>query len=71
MIGVIERLIPERGFGVIHAEDGTEYVFDFTQVRDIDVHDLRMGRFVSFEEPGTDRKSRGSFNRPIALESIG
>ena len=45
--GTIKKIVAERGFGFITAEDGTEYFFHRTGVEDFD--SLRGDEKVSFE----------------------
>lgn len=47
--GVIKRLIGDKGFGFIAADDGTEYFFHRTAVRFGTFDGLREGQQVSFE----------------------
>jgi cold shock protein len=45
--GTIKKLVPDRGFGFIAAEDGKEYFFHRSGVQDFDT--LIGGESVSFE----------------------
>jgi cold shock protein len=45
--GTIKKLVPDRGFGFIAAEDGKEYFFHRSGVEDFDT--LIGGESVSFE----------------------
>jgi cold shock protein len=45
--GTIKKLVPDRGFGFIAAEDGKEYFFHRSGVQDFDT--LVGGETVSFE----------------------
>jgi cold shock protein len=45
--GTIKKLVPDRGFGFIAAEDGKEYFFHRSGVQDFDT--LIGGETVSFE----------------------
>ena len=45
--GTIKKLVPDRGFGFIAADDGKEYFFHRSAVQDFDT--LLGGEKVSFE----------------------
>ena len=45
--GTIKKLVPDRGFGFVAAEDGKEYFFHRSAVQDFDT--LLGGEKVSFE----------------------
>ncbi len=49
MQGTIKKLIRDRGFGFIHAEDGKEIFFHRTSLQLLDFDDLREGQNVQFE----------------------
>jgi CspA family cold shock protein len=57
--GTVKTVLPDRGFGYIAAEDGTEYYFHRAGVkRPLDFDDLFGGERVSFEieaDPGDPR----------------
>ena len=47
--GSVKRLVPERGFGFIAAEDGTEYFFHRSALEDsLEFGDLETGQRVEF-----------------------
>lgn len=50
MIGVIKRIVSEKGFGFINGPGNIEYFFHRTAVRDVSMDDLREGQKVRFEE---------------------
>lgn len=61
--GIIKRLVRERGFGFIGAEDGTEIFFHRSALTDMDIEQLSEGRRVEFEVehgPGGPRAARVS-----------
>jgi CspA family cold shock protein len=47
--GEIKKLIRERGFGFINAEDGKEVFFHRSALEDIDLDTLEEGNSVEFE----------------------
>jgi len=47
--GKIKRLIQERGFGFISAEDGTEVFFHRSALQDINFDTLEEGNSVEFD----------------------
>jgi cold shock CspA family protein len=47
IIGTVKRVVPERGFGFIEDNRGTEYFFHRTNVEDFD--SLRGGETATFE----------------------
>lgn len=48
MQGVIERLVPERGFGFIQGEDGREFFFHQTGLMSTEFSELAVGHRVEF-----------------------
>ncbi|MDQ6876283.1 MAG: cold shock domain-containing protein [Candidatus Dormibacteraeota bacterium] len=62
--GTIKKLVPDRGFGFIAADDGKEYFFHRSGVQDFDV--LIGGEKVSFEiepSPKGPRANRVQLSR--------
>ncbi len=62
--GTIKKLVAERGFGFIAAEDGKEYFFHRSGVQDFDT--LMGGEKVSFEiepSPKGPRANRVELSR--------
>ena len=49
MTGTIKRLIRDRGFGFIRAEDGQEVFFHRSTLQGLDFDGLREGEKVEFE----------------------
>jgi CspA family cold shock protein len=49
MQGTIKKLIRERGFGFIHAQDGKEIFFHRSSLQQLDFGSLREGESVDFE----------------------
>ena len=61
MQGTIARLLPERGFGFIRADDGQEYFFHRNALHGTRFEDLAPGTAVEFQlgrDPG-DRDDEG------------
>ena len=50
MKGTIKRLMTEKGFGFVHAEDGTEYFFHQSACVGTRFDELRDGQAVTFEK---------------------
>jgi cold shock protein len=59
--GVIQRLVSDKGFGFIEAEEGTQYFFHQSAFTDGRFEDLREGQRLTFERghgpkgPGAER----------------
>ena len=49
MNGTIKRLVSEKGFGFVAADDGTEYFFHQSACSTVRFDDLREGQAVTFE----------------------
>ena len=49
MNGTIKRLVSEKGFGFILADDGNEYFFHNSACTNASFNDLREGQAVTFE----------------------
>ena len=49
MNGTIPRLVPERGFGFIRADDGQEFFFHRTALHATRFEDLAPGTAVEFQ----------------------
>ena len=50
MNGTIKRLMTEKGFGFVRAEDGTEYFFHQSACVGTRFDELRDGQAVTFEK---------------------
>jgi CspA family cold shock protein len=46
--GTIKRIMRERGFGFILAEDGREIFFHRSELQDVDFNDLQEGDQLEF-----------------------
>ena len=60
MEGTIKRLMRDRGFGFIHAQDGQEVFFHRSSLRQLDFERLKEGLNVEFELQRGDRGLRAS-----------
>ena len=58
--GIIKKLITDRGFGFIQAEDGKDLFFHSSEVRGVEFADLGEGQEVEYEI------GRGRDGRPNA-----
>ena len=47
--GTIKRLVSDKGFGFVAAQDGSEYFFHRSACNGIRFDDLREGQSVTFE----------------------
>lgn len=50
MNGTIKRLVTEKGFGFVAAQDGNEYFFHQSACANARFDDLREGQAVTFEK---------------------
>jgi CspA family cold shock protein len=50
MNGTIKRLVTDKGFGFVLAEDGHEYFFHQSACTDARFDDLREGQALTFEK---------------------
>jgi cold shock protein len=48
--GTIKRLVSDKGFGFVAAQDGTEYFFHQSACTGVRFDELREGQAVSFEK---------------------
>lgn len=46
--GTVKRIMRERGFGFISAEDGREVFFHRSEVQDVDFDELQEGDHLEF-----------------------
>jgi cold shock protein len=66
MTGSVKKVVPERGFGFIAAEDGTEYFFHRSGVDDsLNFDSLSVGEPVSFSVEDSQRGPRAHNVRPV------
>ena len=49
MTGRIARIVREKAFGFIDGEDGNDYFFHQSALRDVSFDDLKEGAVVSFD----------------------
>lgn len=64
MTGTVKRLVTDRGFGFITAEDGTEYFFHRSGVdSSVLFEDLAIGGRVSFDVERSDKGPRAQHVR--------
>jgi CspA family cold shock protein len=50
MTGTIKRLMTDKGFGFVAAEDGSEYFFHQSACNGMQFRDLREGQRVTFDK---------------------
>ena len=48
--GTIKRIVSEKGFGFVAADDGTEYFFHNSACQGVRFDELREGQAVTFEK---------------------
>lgn len=58
--GKIKRIIRERGFGFIEAEDGKEIFFHQTGLVEVDFDELKEGDGVEFETEQSPKGARAT-----------
>ena len=59
MNGTIKRLVSDKGFGFILADEGTEYFFHNSACSDTRFDDLREGQAVTFDRGQGPKGPRG------------
>ncbi|HEY6377731.1 MAG TPA: cold shock domain-containing protein [Candidatus Dormibacteraeota bacterium] len=65
--GTIKKVVHDRGFGFIAAEDGNEYFFHRSGVSEaINFDTLRGGEAVVFDVERSDKGPRANHVRPAA-----
>ena len=50
MNGTVKRLVSDKGFGFVAAEDGAEYFFHHTACTNVRYEELREGQAVTFDK---------------------
>ncbi|HLE26327.1 MAG TPA: cold shock domain-containing protein [Thermodesulfobacteriota bacterium] len=65
MKGTIKKLIKDRGFGFIRAEDGREIFFHRTAVQDANFESLTEGQSVEFDVEKNPKDSRTKGPRAV------
>lgn len=60
MNGTVKTLQTDKGYGFILGEDGNEYFFHHSALKNAKIEDLRKGQEVTFED------SEGKGGRPRA-----
>jgi cold shock protein len=58
MKGTIKKLVRERGFGFIQADDGREIFFHHSVLQGLNFGDLKEGQSVKFEVEHGDKGPR-------------
>ena len=64
MKGTIKRLVSEKGFGFIAADDGSEYIFHQSACSERPFDELREGQAVTFDRGQGPKGPRGENVRP-------
>jgi CspA family cold shock protein len=64
MKGTVKRLVSDKGFGFIAAEDGQEYFFHQSALNGVSFSGLREGQAVTFERGQGPKGARGENVRP-------
>ncbi len=59
MKGTIKRLVGDKGFGFIAADDGQEYFFHQSACNEGDFRGLREGQHVTFDKGQGPKGPRG------------
>ena len=58
MQGTIKKVVRDRGFGFIHAEDGREIFFHHTNLQQLDFDSLKEGQNVEFDVERAEKGPR-------------
>ena len=58
MTGTVKKIVREKNFGFIKGQDGREYFFHRSCLKNIEFEDLTEGREVTFEDAEGDRGLR-------------
>ena len=58
MQGTIKKVVRDRGFGFIHAEDGREIFFHHTSLQQLDFDSLKEGEKVEFDVERAEKGPR-------------
>ena len=64
MQGIIKKLVRERGFGFINAQDGREIFFHRSGLQQLDFETVKEGQEVEFEVERGDKGPRAINVRP-------
>ena len=62
--GTIKRLVTDKGFGFVAAQDGTEYFFHQSACVDTRFDQLREGQAVTFQQGRGPKGPRAENVRP-------
>ncbi len=62
--GTIKRLVSEKGFGFVAAQDGSEYFFHQSACIDTRFDDLHEGQAVTFDQGVGPKGPRAESVRP-------
>lgn len=65
MIGTIVRVRPDRSYGFLRDDAGTEYFFHRTAVLRDEFHTLALGDRVTFDEEASERGPRACHVAPV------
>jgi CspA family cold shock protein len=63
--GTIKRIVSDKGFGFVAADDGTEYFFHNSAVQGTRFDELREGQKVTFEKGQGPKGPRAENLRPV------
>ena len=64
MQGTIKKVVRDRGFGFIHADDGREIFFHHTSLQQLDFDSLKEGEKVEFDVERAEKGPRAVNLRP-------
>jgi cold shock protein len=60
MQGTIKKVVRDRGFGFIHADDGREFFFHRSSLQRLNFEDLREGDAVEFDVEQSEKGPRAA-----------
>lgn len=63
--GTIKRMVRDKGFGFVAADDGTEYFFHQSACVDARFDELREGQAVTFQKGQGPKGPRAESVRPV------
>jgi CspA family cold shock protein len=63
--GTIKRIVSDKGFGFVAADDGQEYFFHNSAVSGVRFDELREGQKVTFEKGQGPKGPRAENLRPV------
>ena len=63
--GTVKRMVSDKGFGFVAAEDGAEYFFHRSACQGVRFDDLREGQKVTFDRGQGPKGPRAENVKPV------